>query len=690
MFKKSSKRLSVPARSGVSILTLMAVVMGMLGFTAQAAAATNITPTGLTNLTFAAGSFLTVNTGLSTEQHFDLSPSTGPGECADGVQNNDAAPLGTVGSGGGTDGLFDFYPTDLSRDIAAGTASGGSTTTVVDSTQTWTTNQFTGDSVWLTAGPGGNATTPPGAHIVSNTATTLTVSAVGTATPNGTAGFGTAAGSGSVYHVSLADPECTSSLDDSETAAGFQPKENVVITATVNADGTTSIPKAVRTSEAQTESLGGIYFPPAYIPDSTIGVIQAGLQPAPTAAVGTPFAGTINIDSGAVSMPINIRIQLQGGSGLTALGTNCYVPSSSDSGGIPLNLQTGTTDPPGPNQPISGVPFNTHNGRFTVVDNSFSVGGAGSNSALLNLGASSINTSFGLPAPAGANTASFTLQTSPQLNYNGPADAGPDQFVHDSSLVTLDGSQSYNATSDPITTYSWVQTSGPTVALSGANTAHPTFTSDATDATYTFDLTVTTTALASSTDSVTITNSANVAPVVNAGPDQTGKVAGNVVQLKGSASDANNDPLTTTWTQTSGPAVTLSDVHALRPTFTVPPVTSPGGNSFQFNLNVSDAFGGSTDDSVVVTSVASTPTVAVTKARSGGTCTNFCTGDVVTLDRGDHEPRRQQPGRLHVHVVADRWPHDGLSSKTASNPTYSLPSSGAAPTTAACTSGTGR
>ena len=252
-----------------------------------------------------------------------------------------------------------------------------------------------------------------------------------------------------MYHVSLADPECTSDLDDSETAAGLQPKENVVITATVNADGTTSIPKAVRTSEAQAESLGGIYFPPAYIPDATEGVIQAGLQPAPTAAVGTPFAGTINIDTGAVSMPINIRIQLQGGSGINALGTNCYVPSSSDSNGIPLNLQTGTTDPPGPNQPITGVPFNTHNGRFTVVDNSFTVGGAGSNCALLNLGASSINTSFGLPAPAGANTASFTLQTSPPLNYNGPADAGPDQFVHDSSLVTLDGSQSYNVAVRP-------------------------------------------------------------------------------------------------------------------------------------------------------------------------------------------------------------------------------------------------
>ena len=202
-------------------------------------------------------------------------------------------------------------------------------------------------------------------------------------------------------------------------------------------------------------------------------MIVAGIQPAPTAAPATPFPGTINIDTGAVSMPLNIRVQLQGGSGLTALGTTCYAPSSSDSNGIVLPLATGTTSPAAPNFPITGRPFNTHNSSFTVVANNFSVGGAGSNCALLNIGASSINTAFGLPAAAGNNTASFTMQTTPPLNYTGPADAGPDQFAHNNALVTLDGSGSYNVTGDPIATYGWNQTSGPPVALDGRGRTEP-------------------------------------------------------------------------------------------------------------------------------------------------------------------------------------------------------------------------
>lgn len=47
------------------------------------------------------------------------------------------------------------------------------------------------------------------------------------------------------------------------------------------------------------------------------------------------------------------------------------------------------------------------------------------------------------------------------------AQAGPDQTVASGSLVTLDGSDS----SGNVNSYSWVQTGGPMVSLSSANSA---------------------------------------------------------------------------------------------------------------------------------------------------------------------------------------------------------------------------
>jgi hypothetical protein len=57
------------------------------------------------------------------------------------------------------------------------------------------------------------------------------------------------------------------------------------------------------------------------------------------------------------------------------------------------------------------------------------------------------------------------------------ADPGPDIKIQGgfASSVTLDGSKSHDPNNLPLT-YSWVQTSGPSVKLSGSNTATPTFT----------------------------------------------------------------------------------------------------------------------------------------------------------------------------------------------------------------------
>src|SRR3954469_19816928 len=66
--------------------------------------------------------------------------------------------------------------------------------------------------------------------------------------------------------------------------------------------------------------------------------------------------------------------------------------------------------------------------------------------------------------------------------------AGPDQDVVQGKTVTLDGGGSTGA----ITGFSWNQTAGPSVSLTGANTKTPTFTAPtvAADTTLTFELTV--------------------------------------------------------------------------------------------------------------------------------------------------------------------------------------------------------
>ena len=78
----------------------------------------------------------------------------------------------------------------------------------------------------------------------------------------------------------------------------------------------------------------------------------------------------------------------------------------------------------------------------------------------------------------------------------------------------------------------------------------------------------------------------NSPPVVTAGPDISRNEAVTAT-LTGSVMDPESDPTTLTWTQTLGPAVTLSDRAVLNPTFLTPTVFAP--TVLRFALSARDA-----------------------------------------------------------------------------------------------------
>lgn len=110
---------------------------------------------------------------------------------------------------------------------------------------------------------------------------------------------------------------------------------------------------------------------------------------------------------------------------------------------------------------------------------------------------------------ASSNGAAFqiALTAAAGTNTTPTANAGPDQAgIEPYATVTLDGSGSSDPDAGDSITYAWAQTAGPTVSLSSSTAQKPTFTAPASLAgsTLTFQLTVTDTHSASSTDTVSV------------------------------------------------------------------------------------------------------------------------------------------------------------------------------------------
>jgi beta propeller repeat protein/parallel beta-helix repeat protein len=164
------------------------------------------------------------------------------------------------------------------------------------------------------------------------------------------------------------------------------------------------------------------------------------------------------------------------------------------------------------------------------------------------------------------------------------ADAGPDQHVAKSQLITLDGSGSFIY--DPCSSleYEWDQLVGPAVELTDPTGMHPTFTPEA-EGEYRFELVVIGDDDFSEPDEVLILVG-NQPPVADVGPNQVAPVSSRVtLDASGSYDPDRIDKLSYKWTQLEGHEVNLRDADTATPYF-----TCDQEGTYVFELVVSDGF----------------------------------------------------------------------------------------------------
>jgi len=181
-------------------------------------------------------------------------------------------------------------------------------------------------------------------------------------------------------------------------------------------------------------------------------------------------------------------------------------------------------------------------------------------------------------------------------NARPAADAGDDQFFDTIvANVALDGTGSYDYDDDTLS-YQWRQTDGSSVVIQNPDTPEPNFAPTVEDVYY-FELTVFDGSFYSQPDSVMIVVG-NRAPIADAGYEQACEPRREVT-LDGSASyDLDeDDTLSYSWSQISGPSVEILDPNTQTPRFTPNLI-----GEYVFDLVVNDGAATSLPDTVTVIS----------------------------------------------------------------------------------------
>ncbi|MBL4770368.1 MAG: hypothetical protein JKY61_04355 [Planctomycetes bacterium] len=205
---------------------------------------------------------------------------------------------------------------------------------------------------------------------------------------------------------------------------------------------------------------------------------------------------------------------------------------------------------------------------------------------------------FELQVSDGVNTSVDTVTVTVNADNDAPtSEAGANLSVEEGMNVQLTGS-GVDPEGEGLT-YTWVQMSGPSVALDDAHAQTPSF--DApnllANSDIVFELQVSD-GVNTSVDTVTISvNADNDAPTSEAG-DAQAVDEGDSVQLTGSGLDPEGQGLTYSWVQVSGAAVDLDDANSASPSFEAP--EGLANSDLRFELHTSDGTNTSVD-SVTIT-----------------------------------------------------------------------------------------
>lgn len=250
------------------------------------------------------------------------------------------------------------------------------------------------------------------------------------------------------------------------------------------------------------------------------------------------------------------------------------------------------------------------------------------------------------------------------LNSAPVANAGLDLTVVAGQMALLSGAASSDVDGDPLA-FQWSFTSvpaGSSAVLANSTSAGPSFIVDR-PGTFVVQLIVNDGTVNSAPDTVVI-NTANSAPVANAGADQLNARVGTSVMLDGSSSsDADGHTLAYAWSlsaKPAGSAAVLSDPTAIGPSF-----TADVAGDYVAQLVVNDGFSNSTPDTVLIRaadplpnmtlSLVGSPVVAVGQdvqlqirlaraAPSSGTIVTIASDDPTRLTVGSPATAAIAPG----------------------------------------------
>jgi dienelactone hydrolase/uncharacterized protein (DUF2141 family) len=330
--------------------------------------------------------------------------------------------------------------------------------------------------------------------------------------------------------------------------------------------------------------------------DDTIVVTVAAAPPPPNVA---PVANAGNDQS--IQLPTN-SVTLDGSASSDPDGTIAGYAWSKIGGPAQFTI----TNANSVNAGLSNLAAGWYSFRLVVTDNS---GATDDDTVVIHVA----------PAPPPPNVAPV-------------AHAGNDQVMQlPANLGILDGSAS-NDPDGTITGYAWTKISGPAQYNIANASAASTSVSNLSEGTYVFRLVVTDNSGATDDDTVIITVSAappppNVAPVANAGNDQSIQLPVNSVTLNGSASADPDGTITGyAWSKISGPAqYNISNANGVSTS-----VTNLAAGSYAFRLVVTDNNGATSDDTVLVHVAAAANQLPV--ARAGNDVNVYMPAPAVTLN----------------------------------------------------------